>query len=228
MPENAARDAVRRTDAEDVKAVYSGALPNTLTRMESTLAREDKHPAFARRLPLTRAALAFADERHAGQRREADDAPFVTHPIEVASLLNDAGYPDHVIAAGALHDVIEDTDTEPREISDRFGSKVALLVTAVTDNPSIEDKAERKAALRSQVARAGEEAVAVFAADKISKARELRLRGSRERFDSDTRAKIEHYEASLEMLEELMPGHAFVDQLRTELEAVRALPANTS
>jgi (p)ppGpp synthase/HD superfamily hydrolase len=228
MPENAARDAVRRTDAEDVKAVYSGALPNTLTRMVSTLASEDKHPAFARRLPLTRAALAFADERHAGQRREADDAPFVTHPIEVASLLNDAGYPDHVIAAGALHDVIEDTDTEPREISDRFGSKVALLVTAVTDNPSIEDKAERKAALRSQVARAGEEAVAVFAADKISKARELRLRGSRERFDSDTRAKIEHYEASLEMLEELMPGHAFVDQLRTELEAVRALPANTS
>jgi (p)ppGpp synthase/HD superfamily hydrolase len=195
--------------------------------MVSTLASQDKHPAFARRLPLTRAALAFADERHAGQRREADDAPFVMHPIEVASLLNDAGYPDHVIAAGALHDVIEDTDTEPREISDRFGSRVALLVTAVTEDPSIEDDVERKAALRSQVARSSEEAVAVFAADKISKARELRLRGSRgERFDRAMRTKIEHYEATLDMLTDRMPGHQFVRQLRQELEAVRALPAS--
>jgi (p)ppGpp synthase/HD superfamily hydrolase len=195
--------------------------------MESTLAREDKHPAFARQLPQTKAALAFADERHAGQRRQADDAPFVMHPIEVASLLHDAGYPDHVVAAGALHDVIEDTDTEPGDIAKRFGSKIALLVTAVTENPSIKDDAERKTALRAQVADAGEEAAAVFAADKISKAREVRLRGSRgERFDRATRAKIEHYEATLDMITDLMPDHQFVRQLRQELEAVRALPAS--
>jgi (p)ppGpp synthase/HD superfamily hydrolase len=193
-----------------------------------SLAAADRYPAFARRLPRTRAALDFAGQRHAGQRRAADDAPFVMHPIEVASLLHDAGYPDKVIAAGVLHDVIENTDTKPGEIAERFGSKVALLVTSVTENPSIEDEAERKRALRWQVARAGDQAVAIFAADKISKARELRLRGRRGRFDSATRAKLEHYEASLEMLAELMPGHAFVDRLRTELEAVRALPANTS
>ena len=188
------------------------------------MASHHQHPAFARGLPLTRAALAFAAERHAGQRREADDAPFVTHPIEVASLLHEAGYPDHVIAAGALHDVIEDTDTRSGDLTERFGSKVALLVTAVTEDPSIEDDRERKAALRSQVARAGDEAAAIFAADKVSKTRELRLRGGRGRLDGGTGAKLEHYEASLEMLARLIPEHEFVGQLRLELETVRALP----
>ena len=192
--------------------------------MDSTLASYDQHPAFARDLPLTRAALAFAAERHAGQRREADDAPFVMHPIEVASLLHEAGYPDHVIAAGTLHDVIENTDTQSGDLAKRFGQEVALLVTAVSEDPSIEDDGERTAALRSQVARAGDEAVAIFAADKISKTHELRLRGSRERLDPGTRSKLGHYEASLDMLAELIPDHDFVRRLRLELEAVHALP----
>jgi len=191
--------------------------------MDSTLARRGTRPDFARHLPRTRAALEFADERHAGQRRESDDAPFVTHPIEVATLLHYAGYPDHVIAAGVLHDVIENTDTKPDDIAKRFGSKVALLVTAVTENPAIGDVAERKAALRFQVAQAGEDAAAVFAADKISKTRELRLRAGRGELDRAGRAKLAHYEASLEMLSELIPGHKLVDQLRSELEAVEEL-----
>jgi (p)ppGpp synthase/HD superfamily hydrolase len=193
--------------------------------MDSTLAARDRHPDFARRLPNTRGALEFADERHAGQRREADDAPFVMHPIEVATILYEAGYPDDVIAAGALHDVLENTETRPRDIADRFGSRVALLVTAVTENPAIENEADRKAALRFQVARAGEKAAAVFAADKISKVRELRQRRSRGRLDHASGEKLAHYKASLEMLAEEIPGHELVEQLRLELEAVRALPA---
>jgi (p)ppGpp synthase/HD superfamily hydrolase len=194
--------------------------------MDSTLATQDRHPDFARRLPRTRAALEFADERHAGQRRESDDAPFVMHPIEVATILYEAGYPDDVIAAGALHDVIENTNTAPRDIADRFGSRVALLVSAVTENPAIANEAERKAALRFQVARAGENAAAVFAADKISKVRELRLKGIHGSFDRASRAKLVHYEASLEMLAEEIPGHELVEQLRLELESVRPLAAD--
>jgi (p)ppGpp synthase/HD superfamily hydrolase len=196
--------------------------------MESTLAGHGRHPEFTRGHPLTRAALSFADERHAGQRRESDNAPFLMHPIEVATLLHEAGYPDHVIAAGALHDVIEDTDTESAEISKRFGPKVAQLVTALTENPAIEDDTERKAALRSQVARAGGDAVAVFAADKISKARELRLRGDRARFDRGSRAKLDHYDASLEMLADLMADHEFVEELRRELEALHNMPSGSA
>lgn len=188
--------------------------------MDSILARDERHPAFARGLSRTRAALEFADERHAGQLRGTDDAPFVVHPIEVASLLYEAGYPDDVIAAGVLHDVIENTETKPGELTERFGSKVALLVTAVTENPAIEDVAQRKAALRFQVARAGENAAAVFAADKISRSRELRLRAGRGPLDRADRGKLEHYRASLDMLAGLIPGHQLVAQLRSELDAV--------
>jgi (p)ppGpp synthase/HD superfamily hydrolase len=181
---------------------------------------------FVERSPLTRDALAFAHARHAGQTRDLDDLPFVTHPVEVACLLHEAGYSDEVVAAGVLHDVLEDTDAEPEELEARFGRRVADLVDAVSDDPSIEDQAERKAALRRQVADAGECAAVVFAADKVSKARELRLRISRGRFARGDDGKIAHYQASFEMLRELIPDHDLVAQLRLELEAVQALPAS--
>jgi (p)ppGpp synthase/HD superfamily hydrolase len=178
---------------------------------------------FVDRSPLTRDALAFADERHAGQFRDLDDLPFITHPVEVACLLHEAGYPDEVVAAGVLHDVLEDTDAERGDLERRFGSEVAALVGALTDDPSIEDPAERKAALRLQVARAGERAAAIFAADKVSKARELRVRRNRGMPAEDGAARMEHYEESLEMLAELIPGHALVERLHEELDALRAV-----
>jgi (p)ppGpp synthase/HD superfamily hydrolase len=180
---------------------------------------------FVERSPLTREALAFADERHAGQTRDIEEVPFVTHPVEVACLLHEAGYSDEVVAAGVLHDVLEDTDAEAEELVSRFGHDVASLVAAVSDDPTIEDPLERKAALRRQVAEAGERAAAVFAADKISKARELRVRISRGAHRESDSAKVEHYEASLEMLAGVVPGHALLDQLRKELGALHSLPA---
>jgi (p)ppGpp synthase/HD superfamily hydrolase len=179
---------------------------------------------FVERSPLTRDALAFANTRHAGQTRDLDDLPFVTHPVEVACLLHEAGYSDEVVAAGVLHDVLEETDADHGELEARFGRRVADLVDAVSDDPSIEDPADRKAALRRQVADAGECAAVVFAADKVSKARELRLRMSRGRFGRGDEARMAHYEASLDMLAGVIPGHELVDQLRMELEALHALP----
>jgi (p)ppGpp synthase/HD superfamily hydrolase len=178
---------------------------------------------FVDQSPLTRGALAFAASHHEGQTRDLDDTPFVTHPVEVACLLHEAGYSDEVVAAGVLHDVLEDTDVERGELEELFGSEVARLVAAVSDDPAIEDHAERKAALRRQVAAAGDCAVAVFAADKVSKARELRARTGYGRFERKDEARIEHYRASLEMLDDLMPRHQLVDRLRTELDALHSL-----
>ena len=180
---------------------------------------------FTDRSPLTRAALAFAEGRHSGQTRDIDGAPFVTHPLEVACLLAEAGYSDEVVAAGVLHDVLEDTDAERADLEANFGPAVAWLVSAVSDDASIEDHAERKAALRGQVADAGELAAAIFAADKVSKARELRVRAGRGGFGDGDRAKVDHYEQSLAMLADLIPGHNLVDQLRLELQALSRLPA---
>ncbi len=177
---------------------------------------------FVQELPRTRAALAFADERHAGQQREIDGAPFVTHPLEVACLLHEAGYGDDVVAAGVLHDVVEDTTAERADLEESFGPEVARLVAAVTDDPEIADPAERKAALRLQVAQAGESAAVVFAADKISKARELRQLAQRERLDKEAQLRLDHYRESLVMLEELIPGHPLVTRLRAELAELEA------
>jgi (p)ppGpp synthase/HD superfamily hydrolase len=180
---------------------------------------------FIHRSPLTRDALAFASQRHAGQTRDIDSVPFVTHPIEVACLLHEAGYSDEVVAAGVLHDVIEDTPVERSELEQRFGSEVAALVAAVSDDPTIEDAGARKAALRRQVAGSDPLAAVIFAADKVSKAREMRLRRAARQFQDSDDATAEHYRESLEMLEEAIPGHELVVRLRGELEALEAQPA---
>ena len=145
--------------------------------------------------------------------------------MEVACLLHEAGYSDEVVAAGVLHDVLENTDVELAELEHRFGRGVAELVAAVSEDPAIADQAERKAALRDQVAGAGECAAVVFAADKVSKARELRARARHGRFQRNDERKLSHYRASLEMLSDLIPEHPLVEQLREELAALHGLPA---
>lgn len=167
-------------------------------------------------LPETRDALAYAEQRHAGQRRKTDGAPFIEHPLEVGWMLYLAGAPDHVIAAGVLHDTIEKTGASAGELRDRFGPRTASLVAAVSEDPAIRGYARRKAALREQVAGAGREALMVFAADKISKVRELR---SAAKFPV---RRLTHYRRCLELLERLLSDSPLVAQLRFELERVPA------
>jgi guanosine-3',5'-bis(diphosphate) 3'-pyrophosphohydrolase len=68
---------------------------------------------------MTQAALTFAERLHAGQQRRVDGAPFVVHPLEVACVLFSAGAPDHVIAAGALHDILEQTNADSADLRAR-------------------------------------------------------------------------------------------------------------
>ena len=76
-------------------------------------------------------AFNFAFELHKGQTRKSGE-PYIAHPIAVASLLRDLGGDSVTIAAGFLHDVVEDTDVTPEEIESMFGVQVRLLVEGVT------------------------------------------------------------------------------------------------
>jgi (p)ppGpp synthase/HD superfamily hydrolase len=184
-------------------------------------------PSYLDELPLAGEAFEFTAERHAGQLREADAAPFLLHPLEVGALLHVFGYPEDVVAAGLLHDILESSDTSARELIDRFGADIAALVEAVSEDPRIGDPVERKARLREQVARAGPEAAAVFAADKLSKVREIRIRAAcnvDSGDDDSIRRKIEHYTASRSMLQEQLGNSPLVQALAFELEALHALP----
>ena len=168
-------------------------------------------------LPMAQAALKFASARHANQYREIDHAPFIAHPIEVGSLLRRDGQPDEVIAAGLLHDVLEKTGTTRAELQRRFGARIAGLVESVSDDPSIDDYGSRKRELRDRVAHAGSDTVAIFAADKISKVRELALLATSRLDKTTTRAKLAHYRASLKMLRRVAGNSALVDLLDAEL-----------
>ena len=178
-------------------------------------------------------ALAFAVRCHSGQRRISDGEPFIQHPLEVARLLRDAGCSEAVVAAGLLHDVVENTHVGLGEIAARFGDDVAALVDAVTDHSCIESYRERKQVLRDNVRFLGGDVALLFAADKISKVREWPRHRRREQEQLEelpphSRARrylahhhamrLEHYRKSLTMLERVAPEHPLVAQLADELE----------
>ncbi|MEB3231159.1 MAG: bifunctional (p)ppGpp synthetase/guanosine-3',5'-bis(diphosphate) 3'-pyrophosphohydrolase, partial [Leptolyngbyaceae bacterium] len=76
-------------------------------------------------------AFEFGYELHQGQYR-ASGEPYIQHPIAVAELIRDLGGSPAMIAAGFLHDVVEDTDVTSEEIEERFGPEVRSLVDGVT------------------------------------------------------------------------------------------------
>jgi hypothetical protein len=198
-----------------------------ISRRERLTRREPFIPTFLNGLPLAQDALAYAQELHRGQRRASDEAPFILHPLEVAALLHTTGYGEAAVAAGILHDAVEDTDVEIETIAERFGSEVRELVQAMTEDPEIEPYEARKAALRQQIAQFGEAATAVYAADKVAKVRELRAQAGRDPEllrSEEIQPRLEHYLRSLAMLEQATPEHPLVQKLRFELEALRALP----
>ncbi len=76
-------------------------------------------------------AFEFAYQLHKDQRR-ASGEPYICHPVAVAGLLRDLGGSSAMVAAGFLHDVVEDTDVTLEEIQDHFGQEVRHLVEGVT------------------------------------------------------------------------------------------------
>ena len=91
-------------------------------------------------------AYEFASLKHAGQQRKSG-RPFLQHCVEVARLLAQLRLDDTAIAAGLLHDVIEDTETTHEDISKHFGQKIADLIEGVTkiDQFTYESREERQA-----------------------------------------------------------------------------------
>ncbi|MBE9199688.1 MULTISPECIES: bifunctional (p)ppGpp synthetase/guanosine-3',5'-bis(diphosphate) 3'-pyrophosphohydrolase [unclassified Nodularia (in: cyanobacteria)] len=76
-------------------------------------------------------AFEFAYQLHEGQYRKSGEL-YISHPVAVAGLLRDLGGSPAMIAAGFLHDVVEDTDVTSEDIESRFGPEVRQLVEGVT------------------------------------------------------------------------------------------------
>ena len=68
-------------------------------------------------------AYLFAKKLHEGQYRISEE-PYIIHPVEVAKILVDLKVDTHTLMAAFLHDILEDTDTQPEEIKELFGEDV--------------------------------------------------------------------------------------------------------
>lgn len=113
------------------------------------------HPAAAHELgrssspqdnDLVCRAFKFAYDLHCGQMR-ASGEPYISHPVAVSGLLRDLGGSSAMIAAGFLHDIVEDTDVTPEDIEREFGLEVRHLVEGVTklSKFNFSSKTERQA-----------------------------------------------------------------------------------
>ncbi len=77
---------------------------------------------------LINRALKTAAKYHDGQTRKGTDVPYITHPIEVSRILQKHGMNEDVIAAGLLHDILEDTEMTEDELKEKFGTRILKLV----------------------------------------------------------------------------------------------------
>ena len=83
---------------------------------------------------LVSEAIVFSVKAHDGMRRRKSEAPYILHPMEVCAIIGSMTDKQEVIAAGVLHDVVEDAGIAIEEIGDKFGARVMELVASETEN----------------------------------------------------------------------------------------------
>jgi len=115
---------------------------------------------------LIEKAARIAVQAHDKQKRKESDTPFIIHPFMVALKLARSGFKDAVIAAGLLHDVLEDTDFPEEKLRQDLGDEVFKIVKAVTEDMSLVWE-ERKQKYIESVRNGSVETKAVSICDKI-------------------------------------------------------------
>ena len=94
-------------------------------------------------IPLIRKAYEFSDRIHQGQLRQSG-VPYVEHCLEVAFILAEQHLDSTTIAAGLIHDVVEDTDATLAQLREEFGDEIADLVDGVTKISELEFKSHEE------------------------------------------------------------------------------------
>ena len=108
---------------------YQRSLTNLMKEVQSYLPPDE--------IEFIKAAYEYAYLAHDGQTRKSGE-PYIIHPISVSLRLAQLALPSDLIAAGLLHDTVEDCGIEVDDIRKEFGDSVALLVDGVTKLKQIE------------------------------------------------------------------------------------------
>lgn len=118
----------------------------------------------------------FAIKAHKGQIRKSDrEKPMIIHPINVGNILEEYGFDENIIAAGFLHDVVEDTKYTKEDIEEKFGSDITSLVMGDSEPDKSLSWEERKKHTIEQVKDLDLRHKAIVCADKISNLEDLRI-----------------------------------------------------
>lgn len=127
-------------------------------------------------MDIKQKARNFAIEAHDGQRRKSDkEKPMIIHPINVANILEEYQFDENVIAAGYLHDVVEDTKYDLKKIKELFGEDIASLVNGASELDKSLSWEERKKHTIETIKDLDIRHKAVVCADKISNLEDMRI-----------------------------------------------------
>lgn len=177
---------------------------------------------------LLKRALDLASVWHRDQRRKypGGDVPYVSHCAGVAAALARHGFDEEVVAAGALHDCMEDCGITEQQLRTEFGERVTSLVMHVSEPDKSLSWEERKARYLEHFRVKPWDAQAITLADKIDNFESICVcvRHYGDPWTSFKRGRdvqLARFDSLSQALEHL-PPHALIDEYRAALSAVRA------
>ncbi len=123
-------------------------------------------------------AICFAVKAHAGATRKGSGVPYIMHPMEALAIAAGITDDEEILAAAVLHDTLEDTDTSPMQLNERFGSRVLEIVQEETEDKRKDIPAENSWRIRKEEAlqkfeAASDAGLIVAIADKLSNMRSM-------------------------------------------------------
>ena len=124
-------------------------------------------------MDIVEKALQTASKSHEGQYRKNTDIPYITHPVAVGMMLLKAGYSEEIVAAGILHDTVEDTPLSLEDIKKEFGANIAEMVEGSSEPDKSLPWKDRKEHTIEFLKTASEEIRAVVCADKLHNIRSI-------------------------------------------------------
>lgn len=166
-------------------------------------------------------AISFAAKAHSGIVRKGTNIPYIVHPMEAVAIVASITDDQELMAAAALHDVIEDTDTTMEDLEKEFGPRVARIVGEESQLPiqgmsKIESWKFRRQQAIEHLKEAPREAKIVAMADKLSNMRaifrDFNALGNAlwDRFNvNDPRLHKWYYESLLDSLSDLCDTESY-------------------
>jgi (p)ppGpp synthase/HD superfamily hydrolase len=182
-----------------------------------------------KQVDLIERAIETAVKAHEKQKRKGTRIPYITHPFTVGITLAKAGCSEEVVAAGILHDTVEDARIKPSRIKEEFGEKVASMVEKCTEPDKRRSWRKRKQHTLDSLKKAGLDVKFVVCADKLHNirtiARDYRKVGDRvwKRFRRGRKDQQWYYTSLVESLR-ITEGNPSYEKLYKEFKRkVRAV-----